>query len=1109
MPERSIIATASAETRLEAARRWLTDVLSKGSEALVLAPSRGAADELLRRACSAGGGLFGVHRATPLQLAAELATPALARAGLAPVSGLGVEALAARAVSRCHEEGELRYFEPVAEAPGMARALAATLSELRSWSADAGQLADSGEPGADLRRLLARYQKQLTQRSLVDAAALFTLARDEIGASRHGLLDLPLLILDAELPSRAERRFLSAVAARAPAALATVVRGDDEGREALEEILDARAEDLDDGTGAPAQLARLRRDVFRPATAGETNDGDASGNDAGPDGGLGFFSAAGEGRECVEIARAIHDLAADGVAFDQIAILLRDPDAYLPLIEEALRRAGIPAYFTRGTVRPDPAGRAFLALLDCRAEDFSASRFAEYLSLGQVPPVDDTGAPPAVEVPWVTSEGDQLVFKTLMPATEATRLKDSPEPGATESDTGPVIGGGLRAPRGWERLLVDARVYGGRQRWHQRLRGLSAELRLQIRGLAGEDPARESRLRAQLARLGHLERFALPVIETLAELPESAPWGDWRRALEALSSRVLRRPDKVLTILAELRPMDRVGPVGLPEIRRVLGQRLSFLRLEPPARRYGRVFVATVAEVRGRSFEAVFLPGLAEGVFPRRALEDPLLLDVYRRRLTAELPTQTERVRRERLLLRLAAGAAGRRLIVSYPSLDVMQGKPRVPSFYALDLLRAAEGCLPDLRRLEARAAAGSQSLLGWPAPRDSSSAIDDAEYDLSVLEPLLRHGAPKRRGQGRFLLKNSRLDRSLRGRYLRWKRGSSFGVADGVVDPDPATLEGLSRYRLDRRGYSPTALQRYASCPYRFLLYAVHRLEPREEAVRLEQLDPLTRGSLFHEIQHELFRELEKRGLLSLDASEENAVTQVLDEAVAEVAERYHEELAPAIERVWRREIEDLHVDLRGWIRKLVAAEDPWRPTSFELGFGLPRAREPSDAVPPGEALDAARVFGGKRLRGRVDLVETHARQDMLRVTDHKTGKSPKPRRLLVGGGKTLQPVLYALAMEQLLARPVASGRLYFCTQRGGYQQLEVPLDDDSRGAASEVLGEINRAVGNGFLPAAPGDGECRWCDYRLVCGPSEEARIQRKHPRRLVPLTRLRSMP
>ena len=49
-----------------------------------------------------------------------------------------------------------------------------------------------------------------------------------------------------------------------------------------------------------------------------------------------------------------------------MAILLRSPERYQPVIEDALRRAGIPAYFSRGTARPDPGGRAFLALLAVR-----------------------------------------------------------------------------------------------------------------------------------------------------------------------------------------------------------------------------------------------------------------------------------------------------------------------------------------------------------------------------------------------------------------------------------------------------------------------------------------------------------------------------------------------------------------------------------------------------------------------------------------------------------------------------------------------------------------------------------------------------------------------
>jgi len=92
------------------------------------------------------------------------------------------------------------------------------------------------------------------------------------------------------------------------------------------------------------------------------------------DGSLEFFSAPGEGRECVEIARRILKEAKRGVAFDQMAVLVRSPQSYFGLLEHALRRAGVPAWFDRGTRRPHPAGRAFLALLACAAEQLSAAR---------------------------------------------------------------------------------------------------------------------------------------------------------------------------------------------------------------------------------------------------------------------------------------------------------------------------------------------------------------------------------------------------------------------------------------------------------------------------------------------------------------------------------------------------------------------------------------------------------------------------------------------------------------------------------------------------------------------------------------------------------------
>ena len=111
------------------------------------------------------------------------------------------------------------------------------------------------------------------------------------------------------------------------------------------------------------------------------------------------FSAPGEAREAVEIARRMLAEAARGVRFDEMAVLVRAPQQYLGLLEHALARAAIPAWFDRGTRRPDPAGRALLALLFCAEEGLSARRFAEYLSLAQVPDPMDATMPAALVAP--------------------------------------------------------------------------------------------------------------------------------------------------------------------------------------------------------------------------------------------------------------------------------------------------------------------------------------------------------------------------------------------------------------------------------------------------------------------------------------------------------------------------------------------------------------------------------------------------------------------------------------------------------------------------------------------------------------------------------------
>jgi ATP-dependent helicase/DNAse subunit B len=315
-----------------------------------------------------------------------------------------------------------------------------------------------------------------------------------------------------------------------------------------------------------------------------------------------------------------------------------------------------------------------------------------------------------------------------------------------------------------------------------------------------------------------------------------------------------------------------------------------------------------------------------------------------------------------------------------------------------------------------------------------------------------------------------------------------------------------LQSQRLGARPYSVSALQKFATCPYQFVLSAIYRLEPTKEPEPLQRLDPLTKGSIFHEVQAGFFRALQAEGRLPVTAAAVNEALAAVDRVLADVSARYREELAPAIARVWRDEIAALGRDLRVWVRKL-PGESAWTPEYFEYSFGLKdQAREGRD---PRSASEPVTLDGRFQLRGSVDLIERRDDASELRITDHKTGRNRTAPKTVVGGGGTLQPVIYGLAVEQLLNTPVSGGRLVYCTAAGGFTEHPIPLSDANRRAGLEALEIIDRAIELGFLPPAPAERACTWCDFRPVCGPNEPQHLRRKPSDSLADLTALRGMP
>lgn len=433
---------------------------------MVVGPSRGVVDYVSHLACDCA--LPGVYRYTFRDLVYALSERAMYSRELVPLHLVAGETLAASLA----RDAKLEYLRQSAAFPGFARALGRTLQELQLSRVPPARLRQAGRSGPDLALLLERWNGELAERGFADYAHRVELAIGEAAQAPQAHRPA-LLAIDLDVRTTAERHLLEVLENRAAATLHLTV----DRRQAI----------------ATNALTGIRR-YTATGDAAPPRDGDAS---------AAFFSVSSEALEFVEIARRV---AASGVPFDEIAVLLRNPTRHVPLLEEAFSRAGIPVWLEGGLRRRDNSGRAFLTLLECREERFSAARFSEYLSIARLP--HEIGEP---------------------------------------------------KPSVWERLLNEAAVIAGRERWQSRLDAALARFSAEYERTPSE------RLSFLIDSLESLREFALPMIDRLAALPDWALWRDWIASLDELAGAALADPRTIHTALDELAPVAGLGPVSLTD----------------------------------------------------------------------------------------------------------------------------------------------------------------------------------------------------------------------------------------------------------------------------------------------------------------------------------------------------------------------------------------------------------------------------------------------------------------------------------------------------------------------------------------------------------------
>ena len=300
-------------------------------------------------------------------------------------------------------------------------------------------------------------------------------------------------------------------------------------------------------------------------------------------------------------------------------------------------------------------------------------------------------------------------------------------------------------------------------------------------------------------------------------------------------------------------------------------------------------------------------------------------------------------------------------------------------------------------------------------------------------------------------------------------------------ADARRAAARARGRIRCRRCSASPRV--RTSSCSRRST--ASSRCDEPEP---LQKLDPLTRGSLFHEVQAEFFRALQRHGRAAGDAA------TTLTAALATLDARHRARRAPSTRTSSRR-----RSSASGTTRSTsiaprpprlaphAAADEPTGSRRISSSLRPARRRTRSAAAVP-EPVARRRPLPAARL-GRSRSSSTR-RTRLLRVTDHKTGKNRSTWKTVIGGGAMLQPVLYSLAVEQALGHDGAVGPPVLLHAAGGFADHPIPLNDANRAQRPRGAGDHrSRDRARASCRRRPPERACTWCDFRPVCGPRRAA--------------------
>lgn len=380
------------------------------------------------------------------------------------------------------------------------------------------------------------------------------------------------------------------------------------------------------------------------------------------------------------------------------------------------------------------------------------------------------------------------------------------------------------------------------------------------------------------------------------------------------------------------------------------------------------------------------------------------------------------RERVEELAVRLGDG-----LVLSAPAWDVSAGRPLFPS-----------------------SALVARSRVEKIQPTRRTGGLDGADHFRWF--PWMDDGSS-------FAAVRSGL-RAMAARY-----GTEWTEYDGRVGQDPA-LDGVAPLLR----MSPSRVETFLACPYRFFLSEVLRLQPVDQAEE-DWIDRAAEGSILHDL-FEAHTRQRIAGTVGVGLEDEEVMLQELRAALHRQVLRSGEAVDGLVEGRFRL----LSHGVRQYFRRERALQAERKPVHAEYAF--------SDH--PG--ADAPEVtFEGRNgrlvLTGRIDRIDELS-DGRWAIVDYKSGKPDAfLPELLAKLDDKLQWALYAWAAAKAAGQEVALSEYVFTSRLGGgwVSRIAAPAEEQVVPLLEQVL---DRASSGHYIPAPDKGKTCTWCDFKAVCG-------------------------